>query len=506
MKHYHHFLKKLVSLFLSLALTLTVISASPLKAHADNKVTFDIHVDFPGLGDPVCEGDKIPETADLNFYTMGTRGWFKVDPATGEKKAIDLNVENTFKKGEYVFEYNGYFNEDCDEVSVYLNDRNLLNCTVEFGDDDILLYIPIRVFEKGSADNGKDELNEEDRARVYEVQSALQTLDAHGPFSLLDIPQVEEIRKVYDALPDDLKSHVSPYDYNMLVIAETEIAKLVDADKKVSDRKAADAVIKLINDLPAVASPTQSEIDAVKASLEECRDAYDALTEDQKKLLTEDDLSKLDDLEKTLKAAKEKAEAEKKAEEKTEADKKAAEEKAAKEAREKEEAEKKEAEKKAAEEKAAAEKAAAEKAEAEKASEEKNGDATPTVSYIPVFRLFNAKTGEHFYTVSPAEKENAVAQGYTDEGIGFRAIEWSHTPVIRLFNPVTGLHGYAVRENEIDALISKGYTREGVAWYASAERPVFLVSEERSFNSLLTATLSERDLLRSSGWTVSQLY
>ncbi len=42
---------------------------------------------------------------------------------------------------------------------------------------------------------------------------------------------------------------------------------------------------------------------------------------------------------------------------------------------------------------------------------------------VPVYRLFDPGSGDHFYTTSAAEKATAIAGGYTDEGIGFYAFK-----------------------------------------------------------------------------------
>ncbi len=134
--------------------------------------------------------------------------------------------------------------------------------------------------------------------------------------------------------------------------------------------------------------------------------------------------------------------------------------------------------------------------------------AAPVISYIPVYRLFNSKTGEHFYTVSKAEKDAVLARGFIDEGIGFRAPEWSDTPVYRFFNTTTGEHFYAVKDSEIKSLLAAGYVKEGVAWYASADRPVYLLTDTKAKYGkiLLTIHASEKDFLKKEDWTEARLY
>jgi endoglucanase len=51
-----------------------------------------------------------------------------------------------------------------------------------------------------------------------------------------------------------------------------------------------------------------------------------------------------------------------------------------------------------------------------------------------MYRLYNNRSGEHFYTASEAEKKNLVNLGWRDEGIGWVAPEKSNHPVYRLYN------------------------------------------------------------------------
>ena len=98
-----------------------------------------------------------------------------------------------------------------------------------------------------------------------------------------------------------------------------------------------------------------------------------------------------------------------------------------------------------------------------------SGDANAA----PVYRFFDTKTGDHFFTANTQEK-NAVLQTRPDmsyEGIGF----YEHTTaqagdaaVYRYFQPATGGHFYTQSAAEMQAI---GVTRpdlvsEGIAFYA----------------------------------------
>ncbi|MDE5757699.1 MAG: hypothetical protein K2H85_03695, partial [Allobaculum sp.] len=84
-----------------------------------------------------------------------------------------------------------------------------------------------------------------------------------------------------------------------------------------------------------------------------------------------------------------------------------------------------------------------------------------------MYRLFNAQTGEHFYTRSASEKENVLAQeGWRDEGHGWTAPAISSFPVYRVFNPNSGEHHYTKDKNEYETLIHLGWNGEGHAFYS----------------------------------------
>ena len=42
-------------------------------------------------------------------------------------------------------------------------------------------------------------------------------------------------------------------------------------------------------------------------------------------------------------------------------------------------------------------------------------------SSVPVYRVYNTNTGEHFYTTSSFEKDSLVGTGWDYEGIGWQA-------------------------------------------------------------------------------------
>jgi M6 family metalloprotease-like protein len=94
----------------------------------------------------------------------------------------------------------------------------------------------------------------------------------------------------------------------------------------------------------------------------------------------------------------------------------------------------------------------------------------PAAGTTPLFRLYNAGTGDHFYTISQPEASKAVATyGYQSEGVAchvYPAATAGTVPLHRLLNPNNGDHFYTTSQTEANnAVFSFGYQSEGVACY-----------------------------------------
>lgn len=100
-----------------------------------------------------------------------------------------------------------------------------------------------------------------------------------------------------------------------------------------------------------------------------------------------------------------------------------------------------------------------------------NGGGRPSVSKIPVYRVYNRNSGLHHYTVSVVERDLLVRAGWNDEGIAFNQ-PTAGTPVYRAYNPNDGNHHWTVSKSEYDSLKRLGWHGEGVAWYQAADGPV----------------------------------
>ncbi len=126
---------------------------------------------------------------------------------------------------------------------------------------------------------------EEPREEINEVEEMIDNLPAPDDVRLPDKDAVEAARAAYNALADDQKALVGEEYVEKLEALEEKIAEL-------EDKAAAEAVIGQIVALPEVDELTLED----KAQVEAARLAYNALTEEQKALVTNlDELEALEE-------------------------------------------------------------------------------------------------------------------------------------------------------------------------------------------------------------------
>lgn len=124
---------------------------------------------------------------------------------------------------------------------------------------------------------------------------------------------------------------------------------------------------------------------------------------------------------------------------------------------------------------------------------------------VPVYRLYNPNSGEHFYTTQMHEKLNCIRAGWNDEGIGWQSGE-TGVRVFRVYNPNAGDHHYTLNTFEVAHLKSLGWWNEGEAFY-SPEATWPKVNLYRLYNPNAKAGAHhytphayERDHLVKVGW------
>lgn len=92
--------------------------------------------------------------------------------------------------------------------------------------------------------------------------------------------------------------------------------------------------------------------------------------------------------------------------------------------------------------------------------------------FVPgkLYRLYNANSGEHFYTKNPEERDALAKLGWNYEAnesvtaIGVK--DEGAKPVYRVYNPNSGLHHYTTDKQEALNLKNAGWGYEGISFYA----------------------------------------
>jgi len=125
---------------------------------------------------------------------------------------------------------------------------------------------------------------------------------------------------------------------------------------------------------------------------------------------------------------------------------------------------------------------------------------------VPMHRLYNRHTGEHFYTAKAGERDYLVTVCWVYEGVGWTAPSQSATPVYRLYNSHVpgGDHHYTMSKGEYDYLATVGWTQEGIGWYSDDAKGVPLYREYNPYAATgthnYTASKAEHRHLVSLGW------
>ena len=130
--------------------------------------------------------------------------------------------------------------------------------------------------------------------------------------------------------------------------------------------------------------------------------------------------------------------------------------------------------------------------------------AADPVTKVPMYRLYNPNSGEHFYTAKAKEKDALVKIGWKYEGIGWTAPSTSKTPVYRLYNANAGDHHYTMKKAERDALIKAGWKDEKIGWYSDDSKGVPLYRQYNPYavsgSHNYTTNKKENDALVKIGW------
>lgn len=125
-------------------------------------------------------------------------------------------------------------------------------------------------------------------------------------------------------------------------------------------------------------------------------------------------------------------------------------------------------------------------------------------SKVPVYRVYNRRSGLHHYTTNAAEKNMLVAKGWRYEGVSFNAARGGSglKPVYREYNRRNGNHNWTMNKREHDMLVHLGWRNEGIAWYVlpSAPTTVYRLYNPNSGEHVYTTNYYEYQLVGSRGW------
>jgi hypothetical protein len=125
----------------------------------------------------------------------------------------------------------------------------------------------------------------------------------------------------------------------------------------------------------------------------------------------------------------------------------------------------------------------------------------------PLYRMVNGMS--HLFTTSFDETQQAKAKGFQSEGIGYFVAKTqiaNTVPLYRLHNATTGDHFYTRDEAEARAAAAQsGYTNEGVAGYIAASQiagtvPLYRLQFATNNQHFYTTDASERSRAMSQGW------
>ncbi|WP_159723325.1 leucine-rich repeat protein [Enterococcus sp. CSURQ0835] len=138
-----------------------------------------------------------------------------------------------------------------------------------------------------------------------------------------------------------------------------------------------------------------------------------------------------------------------------------------------------------------------------KINDENGSGDDQNVTTLPLQRLYNPNSGEHFYTTNGGEKDNLVRHGWNYEGITGNVAEKGGDAVYRLYNKNAGDHHYTKSASERDWLVSLGWKYELVAFQSAGPVDVYRLYNPNAISGAhhYTQFAAERDHLAKLGWS-----
>ncbi|CAM3069470.1 hypothetical protein GHI93_05645 [Lactococcus hircilactis] len=128
---------------------------------------------------------------------------------------------------------------------------------------------------------------------------------------------------------------------------------------------------------------------------------------------------------------------------------------------------------------------------------------TATSKEVPIYRLYNDKTGEHLFTSSLYEAEVLYTKSWTYENIGWIAPS-TGKPVYRLYNPTLHNHLYTTDTYEVKVLTTRqGWVTDNNGkplFYSGGNNKVYRLYNPTSTQHLLSTDTYEYNVLGQHGW------
>ena len=263
--------KKLVNLTDRVKLTMDEAAIAKLEKEladaAAAQAVADMVAALPAAEDVTLEDKEDIEAAEAAYEALTDDQKALIDADTLDK----LNADSAaLDKLEAVEEVKDMINNLPEEIT--LRDKNAIDAARAaydaLDDDQKALIDDDTVRKLTDAEAAFDKIVEDVKAAAA-VAGQIAVLPSANRVRVSDKPAVEDARAAYDALTDDQKA----------LLNSSLVEKLEADEKAIEDIEAADAVEALISALPRLSDLTIEDKEAVEAA----REAYDALTDDQKK-------------------------------------------------------------------------------------------------------------------------------------------------------------------------------------------------------------------------------
>ena len=120
---------------------------------------------------------------------------------------------------------------------------------------------------------------------------------------------------------------------------------------------------------------------------------------------------------------------------------------------------------------------------------------------VPLYRMYNSNSGEHFYTENLYEATSLHSVGWNYEGIESYEPVTGGAPVYRLYNPNAGVHFYTTNAYEKQSLVNRGWRYELIAFVSGGNIPIYRAYNAHNSQHNYTTSAGEQNNLTRLGWS-----